>query len=249
MPDTSQTPNPIEAPRTILAIESSTPEASVALRSTDGALLERAVETGDRERDHLPTAIDELLRGAGSERGRIDGVAVSEGPGGFTGLRVSVAMAMGIAEALRVPALGLSSALVAAASTLEDDDRRTAYVVMSTKRGTAWLERIECRNDSPRRFTTGGGIVDTSAAAEAADAIDPRAGVVLADRRQDPAIVAALVAPGMERVEPRCSAAAIVRLAEGTPVGDGWADPATLAVRYPRVPEAVTLWNAASHDR
>lgn len=234
-----------EIPRVILAIEASTPAASVAVRDPEGTLFERTVPTGDRSRDHLPPSIEDLLREADIDRRGLHGIAVSEGPGGFTGLRISVALAQGIAEALRIPTLGVASAAVAAAGTLDEMDRRDALVVMATKRGTAWVERVESVGEPPRRISSGGRIVDHGTAPDVA--IDE--GVVLADPRQDPSVVAALAAHAATTVEPRFSAAALLGIAERTPPDAGWGDPARLAVRYPRVPEAVSKWRAASVDR
>lgn len=226
-------------PRTILAIECSTPEATVAIRGRSGVILEHPVTTGDRTRDHLPPAVDRLIREAELDRRRLDGIAVSEGPGGFTGLRVSVAFAKGVAEALDIPALGVPSAAVAATAALADDDPREAIVVMATKRGTAWIETIALDASSGLRRSRVGRLVDADSAREF------RGGsrVVLADPRQDPGIVAALAGEGVPATIPRFSAAALVRIAERSP-HDAWADAAALAVRYPRVPEAVTMWNA-----
>lgn len=195
--------------------------------------------TGDRTRDHLPPTVDRLLRDAGLDRHELGGIAVSEGPGGFTGLRVSVAFAMGVAEALGIPVLGVASAAVAASSTLADDDPRAAIVVMATKRGTAWVEMVGLDLATGRRCSRGGRIAD---ATSAADLWRPGA-VLLADARQDPDVLATLSAGGMPATPPRFSAAALVRLAERTPCEE-WMDPTELSVRYPRAPEAVTLWNA-----
>jgi len=231
-------------PRPILAIECSTPEASVAVRAADGGIVERAVPTGDRSRDHLPPAVDLLIEASQLDRRDLGGVAVSEGPGGFTGLRVSVAFAKGVAEALGIPALGVPSAVVASASTLADEDRRPTLVVMATKRGTAWVESIEADPDTGRRVSRGGQLVDPTTAGELRD--DRRS--VLADARQDPEIVASLCAEGVSAQRPRFSAAALLRLAERTPAIE-WGDPTDLTVRYPRAPEAVILWQARHADR
>ncbi|MHC4868362.1 MAG: tRNA (adenosine(37)-N6)-threonylcarbamoyltransferase complex dimerization subunit type 1 TsaB [Planctomycetota bacterium] len=234
--------------RSILAIECSTPKASVAIRNAAGTVVEQAVPTGDRTVDRLPPSIDRLIRDAGLDRGDLGGIAVSEGPGGFTGLRVSVALAKGIAEALRIPTLGVSSAAVAAESTLTAEDSRVAMVVMATKRGTAWVETVFRDEVAGRRVSRGGRIVDVHSAREAAlfDAVEGR--VVLADERQDREIVAALTGDPAVELRPRHSAGALVELAERA-ADDEWDDPARLLVRYPRVPEAVTLWNAQRGDR
>lgn len=57
----------------------------------------------------LLPAIDELLTQAGIERSQLVCIAVGRGPGSFTGVRIAVATAKGIAQALNLPLIGLST--------------------------------------------------------------------------------------------------------------------------------------------
>ena len=94
----------------LLAFETSTEACSVALW-IDGEVRERF---GIAPRQHAELALpwaEQLLAEAGIARSRIDGIAVGRGPGAFTGVRLGVALAQGVALALDVP--------VAAVSTLE----------------------------------------------------------------------------------------------------------------------------------
>jgi tRNA threonylcarbamoyladenosine biosynthesis protein TsaB len=67
--------------------------------------------------DLVVAAIDLLLRGAGLERAAITGVVATRGPGSFTGIRVALATAQGLAMALGARAHGYSSLLAQAART------------------------------------------------------------------------------------------------------------------------------------
>jgi tRNA threonylcarbamoyladenosine biosynthesis protein TsaB len=67
--------------------------------------------------------IEELLASAGWTRGSLDRVAVGVGPGSFTGLRVGIALAQGIALGLARPLIGVGS-LRAMASGLPAEDAR-----------------------------------------------------------------------------------------------------------------------------
>lgn len=79
----------------ILAIETATPCGSVALVSGE-AVLARAVLSGGRQASEtILAAVDGLFRDAGSPLGGVSFVAVSAGPGSFTGLRVGMAVAKG----------------------------------------------------------------------------------------------------------------------------------------------------------
>jgi tRNA threonylcarbamoyladenosine biosynthesis protein TsaB len=96
----------------ILAFDTATSVASAAL-VRDGQVLgervSRAVE--------VLAGADELLREAGVERSALEGLVVGTGPGSFTGLRLGLAAARGLAFALDVPVAGVSTldALAAAA--------------------------------------------------------------------------------------------------------------------------------------
>jgi len=70
----------------------------------DGAVLAEAVHRGARSHaDTLPTLVERALTEAGSTIEDLDALAVSIGPGSFTGLRVGLALAKGIAFAGRLP--------------------------------------------------------------------------------------------------------------------------------------------------
>ena len=87
----------------ILAIESSGPLASVAIVE-DGEVLDMKV--GDYEVTHSETLmpmVDEVVRDSGVSLENIDAIAVSAGPGSFTGLRIGSATAKGLGMALNKP--------------------------------------------------------------------------------------------------------------------------------------------------
>jgi tRNA threonylcarbamoyladenosine biosynthesis protein TsaB len=93
----------------VLAVDTTTPRASVALAGPEGVLAEaRAVSDSGHSRWLLP-AIEGLLRDAGLEPGAIDLFAVTTGPGSFTGLRVGLGTVQGLALASRKRCFGLPS--------------------------------------------------------------------------------------------------------------------------------------------
>ena len=95
----------------ILAIDSATTRIVVAVGTTDGAVLEATDwPAGYRHGESLMPAIDATLDRLGIERGRIAGVVVGTGPGAFTGLRVGIATAKGLAHGLGRPIIGISTA-------------------------------------------------------------------------------------------------------------------------------------------
>jgi tRNA threonylcarbamoyladenosine biosynthesis protein TsaB len=86
-------------------------------------------------------AVDLLLRAAGLERGGIEGVAASRGPGSFTGVRVALATAQGLAMALGVGAHGFPSLLAQAARTEVPE----CLAVQPARRGFAYAQKFSRR--------------------------------------------------------------------------------------------------------
>lgn len=102
----------------ILAIDTATDVAVVALGTVDGELV--AVDrwtAGYRHGEELLSRIERLLEGAGIGRAGLTAIGVGTGPGAFTGLRVGLATAKGLAHGLSLPIVGIatSTALIASA--------------------------------------------------------------------------------------------------------------------------------------
>jgi tRNA threonylcarbamoyl adenosine modification protein YeaZ len=115
----------------VLALDTATPTlvAGLADRSEDGVvevLAERAVPSGNRHAELLTPAITSLLDDAGLGMGDLDAVVTGLGPGPFTGLRVGVATAAALADARRLPVVGVCSldAVGSGARTVITDARR-----------------------------------------------------------------------------------------------------------------------------
>ena len=93
----------------LLAIETATPAHSVALVDDDRLLAEASYDAqGSRGRQLLPT-VDHVLRKAGVAATDLGAVAVSIGPGSFTGLRVGLATAKGLALGTGAAVVGVST--------------------------------------------------------------------------------------------------------------------------------------------
>ena len=103
----------------ILNIETSTSNCSVCL-SNDNSLV--AIRENANGYDHaklLTVFIEELLSDAGISMQQLDAVAVSEGPGSYTGLRIGTSVAKGICFATDIPLIAVST-LETIASALQD---------------------------------------------------------------------------------------------------------------------------------
>jgi len=93
----------------VLAIETSTPQTSVALGSRQGILAEATVSWGSAHGEVLAPSIERLGAWSQVRVSQVSGIAVGVGPGLFTGLRVGVSTARALAQVLRVPVVGIPS--------------------------------------------------------------------------------------------------------------------------------------------
>jgi len=95
----------------IICLETSTPVCSVALCDSSGTV---ALKESSEDKSHasaLTVFIEELLSGAGIRATDLEAVAVSKGPGSYTGLRIGVSTAKGIAYAASIPLIGVETTL------------------------------------------------------------------------------------------------------------------------------------------
>lgn len=91
-------------------MEGATPALSLAVVERDGRVRARMrFDQGESHSRLLPGVLDELLAQAGVGLEDLSGVAVGIGPGAFTGLRVILATAKGIAYARKLPLIGVST--------------------------------------------------------------------------------------------------------------------------------------------
>ncbi|MDQ3646499.1 MAG: tRNA (adenosine(37)-N6)-threonylcarbamoyltransferase complex dimerization subunit type 1 TsaB [Actinomycetota bacterium] len=93
----------------VLGIETSTPQASVAIGSEQGVVASALVSRGASYNEFLLPAVRFCLEQAGLGYRNLGGIAVSLGPGLFSGMRVGVATAKALAQALSVPIVGMAS--------------------------------------------------------------------------------------------------------------------------------------------
>ena len=81
----------------ILAIETATSICSIALSTGDGSFHEISLKSNRRHNEILPGMVEQLLSDSGVKSREIDVVAVSIGPGSFSGLRVGLSWVKGFA--------------------------------------------------------------------------------------------------------------------------------------------------------
>ncbi|HMD14275.1 MAG TPA: tRNA (adenosine(37)-N6)-threonylcarbamoyltransferase complex dimerization subunit type 1 TsaB [Bacteroidota bacterium] len=91
----------------VLGIETATAVCAVALVDDDVVRAERRYEIPQAHSEKLMECVDDCLKSAGLVLSSIDGIAVSIGPGSFTGLRIGLSVAKGLAFAADKPLIGV----------------------------------------------------------------------------------------------------------------------------------------------
>ncbi|MEI8334914.1 MAG: tRNA (adenosine(37)-N6)-threonylcarbamoyltransferase complex dimerization subunit type 1 TsaB [Chloroflexota bacterium] len=114
----------------ILAIDTATAEAIVALGARDGTLLDAdAWLAGHRHGEELLGRVDAILSLHDVSVHALGAIAVGTGPGAFTGLRVGIATAKGLAVGLGIPIVGVSTAAALAAAVPGAGERPVAILL------------------------------------------------------------------------------------------------------------------------
>lgn len=100
----------------ILSIETSKSICSVAIHERGELLALAEIKEPGAHAEKLLLLVDEVFEKAGLSFADLDAVAVSQGPGSYTGLRIGVSTAKGIAYALEIPLIGINTLQAMAAS-------------------------------------------------------------------------------------------------------------------------------------
>ncbi len=117
----------------LLAIETATESCSVALIHGDELIARSEIAPRHHTELVLPMA-DELLAEAGISRLALDAIAVGRGPGAFTGVRLAVSLAQGMALALDLPVITISS-LAALALEAPEEEGAAILAVIDARMG------------------------------------------------------------------------------------------------------------------
>ena len=108
----------------ILCIETATTMCSVCITENDKVIACKELNNGFSHAENLHVFIEDVLKEANLTVKQISAVAVSKGPGSYTGLRIGVSSAKGLCYALQIPLLSidtLQSMAYAVAQTKQED--------------------------------------------------------------------------------------------------------------------------------
>lgn len=124
----------------LLALDTAAAACSAAVWA-DGVVV--AARRERRERGHaevLMPMVEATMAAAGLGYRALDAIAVTRGPGTFTGLRIGLAAARGLALAARRPLVGLTTLEVLAAGVPEALRERTVVAAMEARRGEVYAQ-------------------------------------------------------------------------------------------------------------
>jgi tRNA threonylcarbamoyladenosine biosynthesis protein TsaB len=126
----------------VLAIDTALEACAAAVLDTDrhGGLTSRSLPMMRGHAEALMPMIAAVMTAAGMEFAALDRIAVTVGPGSFTGLRVGVAAARGIALATGKPAVGLTTLAALAAPFFDMDDSKALLAAIDARHGQVYMQ-------------------------------------------------------------------------------------------------------------
>jgi len=218
----------------LLAVESATLSGGVALLDDDRLLGEITLNIAITHSERLMSAVDRLLADCGLAPADLGGLAVSVGPGSFTGLRVGLATVKALAMALDLPVAPVPT-LDALAARLSFADAPVCPI-LDARKGEVYLSLYRWRGDSMAREWDYLALAPEAAAAR----LEPPV-ILLGDGVEacrpwlDRLGAGARVAPAAQRLP---SAAAVAGLGLAVLAGGGGVSAEALAPLYLRPSEA-----------
>lgn len=122
----------------ILAIDTATEACSAALWQ-DGAILERYQVAPRGHTDLILPMVEALLAEAGLVLGQLDALAFGRGPGSFTGVRITLSVAQGLAFGAGLPLLGVSNLQALAQGAHRHDGCERALAAIDARMGEIYV--------------------------------------------------------------------------------------------------------------
>ena len=209
-----------------LALELSQREATIAVGREEKVATRPVSMGGRQEHDVLWPMIEEATNEVGGKPSDLCEVVVNAGPGGFTGIRTAIATA-GMLGRLGAQVLALPAHLAVAEASLEDGCAETS-IVLAVKNHRAWIGTVRWEN----------GLWTTSGSAQ-----DVELKAFFAQHKPDQVVADAHLPEEFQSVceiiPLRTSASALLKRLEKETSRTSLEE---LRPIYPRVPEAVRLW-------
>jgi len=129
----------------VLALDTAGVDCAAAVYDSDSdSVMGEVTETiGRGHAEHLMHVVDEALAKANTALSAIERVVVTVGPGSFTGIRIGVAAARGFALSLNVPAIGVTTLEVMAATARAQNPGKSVLAAIDAKREEIYLQSFD----------------------------------------------------------------------------------------------------------
>jgi len=114
----------------ILNIETATTVCSVALADNEKIIGYKELNEGYTHAENLHVFIRDVIKEAGINFSKLEAIAVSKGPGSYTGLRIGVSAAKGLAYALNIPLLSVETLQIMSHAVVKEPGTEAVYCPM-----------------------------------------------------------------------------------------------------------------------
>jgi tRNA threonylcarbamoyladenosine biosynthesis protein TsaB len=114
----------------ILNIDTATTSCSAALFDKDQLIAIKELDAGYTHAENLHLFIDSILKQSGHEPKDLQAIAISRGPGSYTGLRIGASTAKGLAYALNIPLIAVDTLMLMAAMARSVNNEAAYYCPM-----------------------------------------------------------------------------------------------------------------------
>ena len=131
--------------KTILALDTALNHCGAAVYR-DGKSCSESAAMMQGHAEHLLPMAERVLAAAGIAYGDIDALAVTTGPGAFTGLRIGLSAARAMALALDIPLYGITTTRLLALQAVRADPKPVA-VILDTKREDFYFQSFDVRGE------------------------------------------------------------------------------------------------------
>lgn len=128
-----------------ICFDTATDALSCALWA-DGELIEHHETAPRRHADQVLSTVDRLLAEAGIARTGLDAIGFGRGPGSFTGLRIGVGVAQGLAFALDVPAVPVSTLAAIAQGSLHECGSQRVLALLDARLGEVYAGALHAKD-------------------------------------------------------------------------------------------------------
>lgn len=123
-----------------ILIETATQRCSVALSDSKGIILEKVSLEENSHSKQLSLLIDSIMKEANCSFSSLSAIAVGKGPGSYTGLRIGVSTAKGLAYGLDIPLIGVDTLRILQRGVEEKHPKKCTVAMIDARRMEVYCE-------------------------------------------------------------------------------------------------------------